>query len=454
MTAAQTRCDVLVVGAGLAGASVAAHLAGAGVNVVLAAQDVLRRRDQGTDLGHEVFSTAALAELARLGWLDRFRSAGDEIRTLAAAWGGVCSEVPSITDPRGPSLDFERERLAAVLADLDLGGVRRIRAGRELALNGGPGDWRLDLAAGTVTARFLVDATGRGARLARRLGARWIAFDRMIARVARFVTDRTAEPTLLVEAVPEGWLYSTASAGAVTITCLGDADLTPRGRAVEGTLAAVLCKAPLTRARLAGAALHSAGLRVAACGRLDRAEGEGLRAVGDAAEAWDPLSGSGAQRAICSARLAAGSIAARLSGRTPESDVHQKREFQSFEIHNAERRRYYSAEPRWPQRLFWRRRRAWRHEAAALFSPEAVLVPHAMTNESLAPAEAWLPPRLARQMVALFGAGRPAHEVLRSLRLHPVYPGDGAAVFVLQTLLASGALRFAGPLQAQTTAGR
>lgn len=89
--------------------------------------------------------------------------------------------------------------------------------------------WRLTLSTGnTLSARFVVDATGGNAAFARRCGARFVEADRLVG-LARFFTGGDADPRTLVEAFEDGWWYTAGLPGGDRITaCMTDADLARR----------------------------------------------------------------------------------------------------------------------------------------------------------------------------------------------------------------------------------
>ena len=79
----------------------------------------------------------------------------------------------------------------------------------------------------------LVDATGRAAWLARRLGAERVAFDRLVAVVTFFRTPPTQgnrDTCSMVEATEQGWWYSArVPDDRGVLAFMTDADLLPRG---------------------------------------------------------------------------------------------------------------------------------------------------------------------------------------------------------------------------------
>ena len=146
---------------------------------------------------------------------------------------------------------------------------------------------------------WLVDATGRGAMVARMLGQRWTDTDNAIALLARLSPAACVDDALLVESGERGWWYSAALPDrellAVHIT---DADAAhgPVCERWHGSLAA----SHHTRERARGRALISLQVCRASTGSLSLAAGDRWVAVGDAVLAHDPLSGQGLLYAIAS----------------------------------------------------------------------------------------------------------------------------------------------------------
>jgi flavin-dependent dehydrogenase len=160
-----------------------------------------------------------------------------------------------------------------------------------------------------LRARFVIDATGRAAVVARQQGAKRINTDRLVglAGVLAPRAHESASPEkecnawTLVEARADGWWYSAllphAQLMAVYMT---DADLTPRQCGSWCAFGhARLQQTTHTQARLQAFDLQG-GPRVVAAhsSRLDRVSGDGWVAVGGAAMAFDPLSSQGLTQAL------------------------------------------------------------------------------------------------------------------------------------------------------------
>lgn len=132
----------------------------------------------------------------------------------------------------------------------------------------------------------VIDATGRAAMIARRMGARVTIRDRMVAELIEEISDggnRGAAAWLDVERTSPNWSYSIKG---------------PDGRVQKWTIA-----------RSATAAHRSRSLRVdASSGILSEAAGDHWIAVGDAAISFDPISSQGLYNALSSALVATGAL--------------------------------------------------------------------------------------------------------------------------------------------------
>jgi flavin-dependent dehydrogenase len=210
-------------------------------------------------------------------------------------------------------------------------------------------------------ARFVIDASGRGARFARRAGANLRVFDRLVA--VSFVLkpdEKDIDRCVVVEAGPDGWLYSALEpSGHRIITFFTDADISSEitpGYAA-GVFGPVLAGSEIV-------ARHARNDRVvqrrrwpAATLALDRAYGAGILAVGDAAMTRDPLSSQGIAAAMEDAEDAASVVAVNFGGDLGEAlRSHKDRSQQKLIGYLRTRCSYYRSEARWTDRPFWSRR--------------------------------------------------------------------------------------------------
>lgn len=213
-------------------------------------------------------------------------------------------------------------------------------------------------------ADFLVDATGRRATVARRLGARRVSYDRLVgvAAVLAPANGRGLRDTFtLVEAVPSGWWYSaTLADGRLVMSYMTDHDLPEyqMSRRPDGWWRML----QQTRESLARTRECNYRFRGSMCvlpansARLSVIIGERWLAIGDAAAAFDPLSSHGITTAMASGYYAAQAIVGLLNGHAEAGLAYLTLLDNAYGIYLTERRLCYDAEQRWPTHRFWSRR--------------------------------------------------------------------------------------------------
>jgi flavin-dependent dehydrogenase len=235
--------------------------------------------------------------------------------------------------------------------------------------------WSVRLDDGAIyTARAVVDATGRAAALARLTGLRPKRFDRLVACFV-FCDNQGGDGDLTVEAARDGWWYTAALPGERRVVAfMSDADIVRRLRMAErACFMRALGQTEHIRAAAAGAEppgspqFAGAGSQLVTC---DAAQT--LICAGDTASCFDPV--SGIVKALRSGVFASYAIADRLE-RGDGAGLRRYAAFvaSEFAAYRETLGEYYTQEGRWPDSLFWKRRR----EAAT---------PHQGTRASAQPA--------------------------------------------------------------------
>lgn len=369
--------DVAVVGAGPAGAATACRLAQHGLRVLL-----LERSDMQAQRIGESLAPAVQPALRSLGAWDRFMALGAlPSWGTRSVWGGVQAQSHShLQSPWGCGWHVDRAAFDRMLAQAAASAGAQLRLGTCLQRAHFDGSaWVLDThdatdaAAPPLRARVLVDATGRRAQLARAFGAQRLLFDNLVGVAVRWSGIGPHEQGhLLVEATATGWWYSAPlPAGAMVAMLMTDADLCARQRLNRTPdWRHALTAAPESLRRLAAASCESTPqVHCAHSQRLHhdpaRAPGPWL-AVGDAALAVDPVSGSGVLRALNTAEAAAGAVQQMLAPGQPwpvpmaDYEAGRDAECDAFLV---ERAQYYEAEERFASAPFWQRRSGHRRSA-------------------------------------------------------------------------------------------
>jgi flavin-dependent dehydrogenase len=348
--------DVVVAGGGPAGAVTALDLSRRGFRVALIEQSAYENVRVGETLAPEMRKP-----LMELGVWDRFLSS-DRLESygIRSSW-----ETPAarhhdfLFNPYGCGWHVDRARFDAMLAGA------AAEAGAELLLSAHVksctmtgGQCQLEVAHDknnvTFFGRVLVDATGRKALLASRLGAQADVTDRLIGAVTFCKLSEPAQ-WALIEAVEEGWWYSAPLPDdRVVFAYMTDSDLWN-----PDIWDKLMEHAPLTFERSGCRQIPPPSLVVSAGSLVRRpVVGANWIATGDAALAFDPLSGQGVLKSIETGTRCAAAIAGYFAGDPSALKSYDGWVQETYHAYLSVRRQFYGAVPHWPNSQFWKRRQS------------------------------------------------------------------------------------------------
>jgi flavin-dependent dehydrogenase len=458
--------DVVVVGGGPAGLTVATLLTGMGHSAIVLERSGYDRFRPGETFGGELIPLLRAAGL----WEQVQAVPMTPFRGVRSTWGDTSpQERSALFNPYGEGWHVDRLAFDAALAKAasQLGVDLRLQAS-PMAIESTGNHWLVKLRSGdSVTGRFLVDASGRNARATASClpARRWLPMDRMVALMAKLAPPRVhLDPMLELETSEDGWWYSVPQPDGGLLVCLmTDADLLSEGTRTGLTrhFSGSLARTTHTARRCAGSApKEPPWVAPANSGVLLPDRGVHWMAIGDAAMACDPLGGNGVARAIRSALDAAPAIDLALSGResdgrpatssgNPSGAFGSQRSLPTtipgtnlamFLDYLELRSRYYLSETRFPEASFWARRHPpdWHHAPLSL-DPRQVLrtqgvFPH---RKLINRAESLIPPTALRALLRNLRTPKPAHEALAGLRCDAPL-GDRRLLVGLQQLVALG----------------
>ncbi len=373
--------DVAIAGGGPAGAAAAIVLARTGYRVLLADAGGARRPGGESFKVGEGLPPSARHLLRELGALDRVLADGHRASPgTLAFWGG---DAPHANDflfqLHGEGLQLDRRRFDASLLELAQAAGADIVRDAKLSLVAqaeGTDIHRLTLRSNDagalvesriIESRWLIDASGRPATLARALGAARSQHDALLAFHMRLAADDDSDRDgrTWVEAVDNGWWYSVLlPTRERLIAFLSDADLIDRRPLLTRVgLWAALAQAPrlfaychehghVPSSQARGADACSSHLERAASG-ADR-----WLAVGDAALAFDPLSSKGISSSLYTGLRGAQAIIECGNGDTGALSRYADHLRDIHRVYREQLIAFYGMEQRWPASDFWKRRAA------------------------------------------------------------------------------------------------
>lgn len=334
------RSDVVVVGGGPAGATAAALLARAGLDVTCVERERFPRFHVGESL-----LPANVPLFARLGVLSRLEEAGFLRKNGAVFFDEAAGRQVVLNFRAGPqwadhAYNVPRAEFDRILLDHAIKEGARVVEGAEVrGVRLDPDGVRLDVAledqgSRSVEAGFLVDATGRDALTATRLGRREpmpglgkAAFFAHYTGAERW-TGRM-EGHIRVHLFDHGWFWWIPFAGDVTsVGAVLHARTVRSWTGSLGTLYdAMIARVPAVEDGLAGAERVGPVHRMANFAYRNRpVVGNRFLAVGDAIAFVDPIFSAGVYIAMQSAELAAEAV-----GRAFETGRFEARRFRAYE---------------------------------------------------------------------------------------------------------------------------
>ena len=366
------RPDVAIVGAGPAGCATALAVARAGFSVA-----VLEKRHGRRAAAAETLPPASLTLLHHvLGQGSEGAPWAHRTRGHVSAWG---DDTPRVQDfiftPAGHGLCVDRAGFDDALRQATREAGAEMLVGAELIrCQKAKAGWRLDTsvkrrAHRQLAPRHVVDATGRASAVSRHLGLTRSRADALFALALRFEPTTGAgpgagDPFVRVEACPYGWWYSAAlpgGSGARMVVLHTDADLPEMRRAstVPGFLS-LLVSTQVTMRALVARQYRPTGTVKGAQAHGTAAAPDwpaGFLAVGDAAQAYDPLSSQGLTHALRTGATAGQSLVSALAGTAGCPGYRLRKDLgRAWDTYLAEHIHYYSTETRWPDAPFWARR--------------------------------------------------------------------------------------------------
>jgi flavin-dependent dehydrogenase len=427
------RTDVVIVGGGPAGAALAIGVVHQGRDAV-----IIESSDYSGVRAGETLQPATRPLIERLGVWERFLDdAHVTSHGVASAWGTDELQANDFfVSPRGNGWHLDRNRFDRMLAiEAQRRGALLLMGTRLAGVARRADGWRITTRSGhCIDCAILVDATGRRASVARRLGVRRDVFDQLAGVFGVIDTgDPSTESFTIIEAAHDGWWYvAPIPDGRTAVAFMSDIDIIRRAEIRDpATWKKRLHETRHVGARAAGPLAMPLSVHAAGSTILDRVTGEGWLAVGDAASAYDPLSSQGIHKALASAEVATWAIA------NDDFDEYEQTVRAAFDGYLAARTTFYAAEQRWPSSLFWSRR-----QQRLTLDPRSTIGfdKSAPVDQRLGRVEPQWSVAELRALCEACAPPRPAHEIVTTFRAASERSDDSIAR-TLQALVREGVVR-------------
>jgi flavin-dependent dehydrogenase len=365
--------DVAIVGAGPAGSATALAVLRAGIPRVA----LIDRTPAGGRLG--LGETAAppvgplLTRLGQQGILDHPQSPHRKYLGNLSAWGSetlACEDFLFRLSGHGWHLDrlaFDQDlrqtavaRGAQPLLTHSLRTLQRSSQGWDITLQD-----KTNNALSTLTARVVVDASGRRAVLGQHLGVQRQRLDRLVAlAVTASPHDAAAlSGRSFIESMEHGWWYAACLPnGQAMVTLMSDDDIIRDQGWHDKSQFLKSWAATHHLSTLVPPPDESCTIStVSAASQFSpHVIGAGWLAVGDALIGFDPLTSSGIAGALDDALAAADTITAWFGSSAQDAvkaaKAYSHRANSTLGRYLSEHRDHYRAEQRWSEHPFWKRR--------------------------------------------------------------------------------------------------
>lgn len=360
--------DVLILGGGPSGmAAGIALLKRSDIRVLM-----LERGDYTEYKFGESLSTNARATLEYLGVWSQFET-GQSMEKFSSqvVWGSDDQrQLGYMFNPNGKGWVLDRSRFEKMMARhfVERGGQLQLRAQVTTCIRQPAGGWCVEVRSAlgqmqTIFCKYIIDASGRRGVMRTNLNLALTVHDRLIGiGCIGVLADAAAQKfESQVEACEYGWWHVTPmSDGQVSVVLMTDPDIANRLQ---------VCRSDFWRAHLdqmpvlgqqMKQVFFTQSPRSIPCysSYLQEAGGNDWVAVGDAVASFDPIASTGIPTALANGIHAAFIAVDSMFSKGELLKTYAQSIEQDFKQYLQTQWQYYQRETRWPNALFWARRRA------------------------------------------------------------------------------------------------
>jgi flavin-dependent dehydrogenase len=353
--------DVVILGGGPGGASAAISLAQKGYSVAVIEKTSFSNVRIGETIPPEISTCLNELSISKDIFNEHLPSYANK-----SAWGNESLiENNFFFNPFGNGWHLDRLKFDKQLIDHAVKSKAEVFIKSEIKriAQDNTGNWNIkfsiDQQEKVISARFLIDATGRASLLIKKQGGKRISFDCLIGIISiheNCLNHKESNYTL-VESTKNGWWYSAdLPENKIVIAFMTDADLFKKEK--EIFLNQHLLKTKFTQKRRTYSISMDGKFLICAANSymMTKTYGENWLAIGDAAMAYDPLSSTGVIKAIKDGVSASEAINNFFRGKKKSISVMAASFEKRFKKYLFLKHQYYGMEKRWMDSFFWQRR--------------------------------------------------------------------------------------------------
>ncbi len=360
--------DVLVIGGGPSGMSAGIALLKRGdIEVMLIERDDYTEDKYSESLSSGVRSTMEYLDI----WQNFSQSQDLKPFYSQVTWGKDSQrQLGYMFTPNGSGWNLDRLAFDKILANtfVKLGGQLRCDSQVITCSRLAEGGWRVHIKTKeqemqTIICKYIIDASGRRGVMRTNLNLALKVFDRLIgvACVAQVPADLQKKIENQVEACPYGWWHLAPMSGnRVSVVLMTDPDIAHKMQVCHPEVwHGLLQQLPFMR-EVVKDLVFADKPRSFPCfsSYLREVGGKDWVAVGDAVASYDPISSSGIPRALSSGIHGAFIAVDSLYSNGELLKTYSQAIEQDFRQYLQTQWQYYQRETRWPDSVFWARRRA------------------------------------------------------------------------------------------------
>lgn len=359
------KTEILIIGGGIAGCIAA-------ISLIDTYQVTLL--DKLTEPTERIGESLAPASQRILKQLDLLEGLENQVGTLyqknmgmQSYWGS--DQVHLVDDLRNPDgfvKNLDRQAFETYLRKTaEAHGVRCLWGSKLHSSSYENARWQVQLMASetslstsTISASFVIDASGRQSHFARSLGVKRQVEDRLVACWATLPNTKTNTMST-ISSSENGWWYSAVVPGKKRVVAFHtDADLVAKSELKTTASFLELAKGnpvifPLLDEHENAIAFK--GTVAANSTKLEQVAGQQWVALGDAALSFDPLSSQGMYNAMASA-MQLQALLVRYGFTETLQKIHTEQTENIWHHYLRHKGIFYQAETRWKESAFWKRR--------------------------------------------------------------------------------------------------